>query len=101
MLTLFRSQFARFWNHFRALKFGVHLEELNCPTPFNPLPYLLQVKSKTFGRIKLPYLLQVKSKTFGVHLEELNCPTPFLPTCGFSNQAKSLVMFSFPIPPVF
>ena len=25
---------------------------------------------------------------------------PFLPTCGFSNQGKSLVMFSFRIPPV-
>ena len=40
-------------------------------------------------------------KFLAVCVEEISIKGPFLPTCGFANQGKSFVMYSFPIPPIF
>ena len=40
-------------------------------------------------------------KFLALCLREVSIKGPFLPTCGFANQGKSLVMCSFPIPPIF
>ena len=47
---------------------------------------------------KIIILYIAKPLSQSKYIEKLVRKGPFLITCGFANQGKSLVMFSFPIP---